>query len=53
MVELKTLVGEKIRGYWKIDYANINQKKVGVMILIPNRAHLGRKKIIRNEEGIT
>ena len=41
----------KVRGWKHMFYANVNQKKAGVAILISNKIDLNIKKITRDKEG--
>ena len=41
----------KVRGWKKVVHANGNQKKAGVVILIPDKIDLKIKNVTRNKEG--
>ena len=41
----------KVRGWNKIFYANVNQKKAGVAILISDKRYFKIKTITRDKEG--
>lgn len=40
----------KAKGWKKIDYANINQKKAGMAVLTSDKVDFGAKKITRDRE---